>query len=191
MVAADAEPPGRLPALFDRGVRVFSPSDSTPEFLARLSELSRPGGPRPILDLARADPAVMGEILDWFEADGMRAGRILLLNRDESSWPGGLARLRALGGTVAVRICSPARGSADEIRGAIEAIAAVPFRGEPGYRGIAIATGFLETNSTVPGLGNAGEVVEWVVRTFDPATARLLIRENALKLIEAMAGESE
>jgi membrane dipeptidase len=82
----------RLPALFERGVRVFqfvashasllAGSDESGDdrgltdlgrsFLARLAELATEGetSPRPIVDLAGLNARSMAEILDWFENDG-------------------------------------------------------------------------------------------------------------------------
>ena len=188
----------RLPALFDRGVRLFSPfprqdrglTDPGRDFLARLLGLSRPGAPRPILDLARAGREAMGEILDWFEARDERTERILLIDRGVSMTRDDRARFRSLGGLTAVSITDPLAEASGDIREMIEGIADLPYRGRAGFEGIAIATGFLEADRTLPGLGNAGEVVAWLEETFDPTASRLLIEGNGRKLIEAMAGES-
>ncbi len=88
----------RLPALFERGVRLFQPvsgpssrlggssaqgddrglTDLGRDFLRVLAELgTRPNGPRPILDLAHMNPLAMADVLDWFEADSDRSRRLV------------------------------------------------------------------------------------------------------------------
>jgi membrane dipeptidase len=90
---------GRLPALFDRGVRIFQPiatsggslggsaapddarglTDLGTAFLDRLAELARGSepGPAPILDLAGMSAQSAADTLHWLDED--RAGRGTLL----------------------------------------------------------------------------------------------------------------
>lgn len=89
----------RLPALFDRGVRLFQPvfgptsllggssaegddrglTDLGRDFLRVLSELRPEHGPRPIVDLAHLNPRAMADMLAWFEADAERLRRLVPL----------------------------------------------------------------------------------------------------------------
>ena len=87
-----------LPALFERGVRLFQPvytaesllgGSSLPgderrltplglEFLTTLLAIVQsPTGPRPLLDLAHLNPATSSDVLDWFETEPTRAERVL------------------------------------------------------------------------------------------------------------------
>jgi membrane dipeptidase len=92
----------RLPALFERGVRVFqlvashagplAGSDESGDdrgltdlcrsSLARLAELATGGetAPRPIIDLAGLNARSRAEILDWFENDGAGSHSLLLMH---------------------------------------------------------------------------------------------------------------
>ena len=68
------------------------------------------------------------------------------------------------------------------------ALAAVPFRGEAGYAGIAIGTDYLELDATVAGLGEIGQVANWLSKVFGPAIASRLGVQNASRVVEAAAG---
>jgi membrane dipeptidase len=110
----------RLPALFERGVRVFQPvaghasllagadepgddrglTELGRAFLARLEEWVDDGetGPRPIVDLARLNPRSMADVLQWVE-NHSAGSRSLLLVVSHGGWshfrsaePGGLGR---------------------------------------------------------------------------------------------------
>jgi membrane dipeptidase len=93
--AADLD---RLPALFERGVRLFQPvydrtsllgGSARPDDTRGLTDLGRafletltalaPGtdGPRPIVDLAHLNPRSASDVLAWFEADPDRARRVI------------------------------------------------------------------------------------------------------------------
>ena len=87
----------RLAVLFERGVRLFQPvytstsilggssapgddrglTDMGRAFLETLAEVAGDAGPLPILDLAHLNPTACGAVLDWFEADDSRTGRLL------------------------------------------------------------------------------------------------------------------
>src|SRR5205085_250859 len=97
-------------------------------------------------------------------------------------------RLRALGGVIGVGVSPPFFDSPEQVRAAIEAIAATPFRGQTGFGGIAIGTDFLGVSRTLPGLGNAAEVVAWVQSSFEKRTARALLFENGRDLIARAVG---
>jgi membrane dipeptidase len=110
----------RLPALFERGVRVFQlvashagrlagsdePGDDRGltelgrAFLARLAELATAGetGPRPIVDLAHLNSPSRADVLHWVEKDLAATASLLLVN-SHGGWdcvsptePGGSAR---------------------------------------------------------------------------------------------------
>jgi membrane dipeptidase len=92
----------RLPALFERGVRVFQlvagpagllagsdqPGDDRGltelgrAVLARLAELAPggEGGPRPIVDLAHLNSPSRADVLHWLENDWARSGSLLLVH---------------------------------------------------------------------------------------------------------------
>ena len=88
---------GRLPGLFERGVRVFQPvysagnalagssvegderglTDLGRGFLETLAGLAADDGPRPLLDLAHMNPTAASESLSWWEADPARSDRLI------------------------------------------------------------------------------------------------------------------
>ena len=212
--AADLD---RLPGLFERGVRVFQPAYSASNLLAGsasdgddrgLTDLGRsfldvlsalPPGPRPLLDLAHLNPGAASDVLDWFEADPDRANRLIpvyshgALKHDGFDHPraitaGNLARLRALSGVIGFSVGPPFYATAEALKAGIEAAASLPFRGRPGYHGIAIGTDFLGVDETLPGLGNVTGVVSWVEKTFDRETAAALIAGNARALVARATG---
>ncbi len=174
------------------------------DFLEALSAVGSRGlGPRPILDLAHLNPAAMSDALGWFEADADRPRRVLpVYSHGAPVHPGferprgitreNLTRLRALGGVVGIGVSPPFFELPDQVKAAVESAAELPFLGRPGVEGIAIGTDFLGVRKTLPGLGNAEEVVSWLGRTFDQAVAESLIRGNARKLIgRAIAPDGE
>ena len=57
--------------------------------------------------------------------------------------------------------------------------------------GIAIGTDFLGVDQTLPGLGNAHEVIKWVSSTFDLVTSRAILYGNAAGLLGQALGVSE
>jgi len=209
----------RLPALFERGVRLFQPvysaanllggssapgdgrglTDLGRAFLQTLHDLGADAGPRPIFDLAHLNPTAAGDALAWFEADADRARRVApayshgALRHDgcatpRAITPENLGRLRALGGVVGLSVGASFYASAAAFRAGIEAVAAVPFRGRPGYEGIAVGSDFLGVNAVAPGLANAPEVGAWLAANFDPTTAAALIAGNARRLLARAVG---
>ncbi len=215
--AADLD---RLPALFDRGVRLFQPvygptsalagssapgddrgfTDLGRGFLDVLLAIVPTGiGPRPMLDLAHLNPASAADVLDWFEVEPGRADRLIPVyshgaphhpgfTSGRALDPSNLRRLRALGGFVGVGISPPFFQDPDQIREAVEEVAAVPFRGREGIEGIAIGTDFLGVAETLPGLRNAPDLIAWFQSSFDRPTASALLRDNALGLFRRIAG---
>jgi len=177
----------RLAPLFQRGVRVFQTSRPDPDFLGRLAELATEDGPRPILDLADADASAASTALAWFEADPERPRRVLLLHSacDAPTLESDLVgRLRALGGTVGV---IPG-ASPEAFRSTIDAIAALAFLGEPGYRGIGVSTDFLGTETVAPELADVDKLIAWIAGNFPADVAPLLIEGNARRLLKSAAG---
>jgi membrane dipeptidase len=179
----------------DRGV-----TDLGRAFLRVLAELDEQDGPRPLLDLAHLNPRAMSDALDWFEADGERPRRLLPIYSHGATVhdgyvtpraiaPSNLARLRALGGTVGFGVSPPFFETAEELRVEIERAAEVPFLGRPGFEGLAIGTDFLGVRTTLPGLGHAEGVVDWIGATFEPSAAEALIAGNARALINRALGE--
>ena len=211
----------RLPGLFDRGFRLFQPiyekrsqlgGSSTPGDDRGLTDLGHgflevvvtlglsESGPRPLLDLAHMNPSTMSDVLDWYESDPSRAQRCIpLYSHGSPVHPGfdssraitleNLRRLRALGGHVGL---TPSFfQSTGQFKEAIELVASLPFEGREGSEGIAIGTDFMGVDTTLPGLGNADEVVAWVQANFDRAMAKDLFHDNALGLIARATGGIE
>jgi membrane dipeptidase len=169
-------------------------------FLAALAELSGPEpGPRPIIDLAHLNPLAMAEVLDWIETDASGPQRLLPVYshggvaRPDFHDPRAishenLARLRALGGVIGLTPSPPYYRTPEELRGAIAAIAAVPFEGRAGYEGIAIGTDFLEVDQPLPGMKNVAGLCGWMGKTFDREIAPALILANGRGLLTLAAG---
>ena len=208
----------RIPRLFERGVRLFQPVYSPSSLLGGssvpgddrgMTELGirfldavlggSNSGPRPMLDLAHLNPTSMADALSWFEADPGRSRRLIpVYSHGAPAHPGlespraitldNLRRLRAMGGFVGVGVTPPFFTSIDQIKPAIEAVAAIPFEGREGYEGIGIGTDFLGVSKTLQGLGNATEVVDWFSANFDQATAPSLLLDNARTLLARMVG---
>ena len=210
----------RLPALFERGVRLFQPvytaasalgGSSAPgddraltalgrDFLAALLDaVPATPGPRLLLDLAHLNRPSTGDVLDWFEADPTRADRLLPIYSHGTPEHAGYAtpralavdhlrRLRALGGFVGISLSPPFFAAPEQIEATIEAVAAIPWRGEPGYAGIGIGTDFLGVDRTLPQLGNAEQVVDWVEARFPKPISRALLHDNAHHWIARVTG---
>jgi len=179
----------------DRGL-----TDLGRSFLGAIFDLAPAGdGPRPILDLAHLNPSAASDALAWFEADPDRPARVVLAyshgapSREDYDAPraisaDNLARLRALGGFIGLGVSPPFFSAPDQIKAAVDAVAALPFRGRAGVEGIAIGTDFLGVSRTLPGLGNAPGVIAWFEATFDRPTAAALLRGNAGTLLARATG---
>jgi membrane dipeptidase len=152
----------------------------------------------PILDLAHMNPRSMVEVIELAE-EAVRNGWLLLMYSHGALAHAGfdgpraidvpsLTRLRALGGLIGLTPGMPFYQSGAEFQAAIEQVATIPFEGRMGYQGIAIGSDFLELDGTLPDLGDASAVVEWVSRTFDQAAAALLFEGNARALLAKAAG---
>lgn len=193
----------RLAVLDRRGVRVFGLGGECPAeagappphaILDRLESLAAgPGGPRPIVDLAALGPADMALALDWFEQAPRRLLPLHSLasvrrgDEDAPTWAL-LGRLRALGGTIGVAIGPQFVDSAEALRDGIEALAALPYPDGDALDGIAFASDFLGDDQVTPGLENAEAVAAWAMASFDPASARRLLVENAAEWIRRACG---
>jgi membrane dipeptidase len=158
-----------------------------------------PTGPRPLLDLAHMNPSTMSDVLGWFEADPSRAQRVLpVYSHGSTVHPGfespraitleNLRRLRALGGHVGLGVSPPFFQASEQVKEAVEIVASIPFEGREGPEGIAIGTDFMGVDRTLPGLGNADEVVAWVQKNFDRPMAKDLLHDNALGLMARAMG---
>lgn len=169
-------------------------------FLETLAGLagSKPG-PLPALDLAHMNPTAAAEVLAWFETKPERTQSLIpIYSHGTVRYPGfehpraitleNATRLRALGGVIGFSVGPPFFTDSEEIRHAIEAVAALPFLGNPGYEGIAMGTDFLGVARTLPGLGNIEEVSHWVTATFSKEAARAILTTNALSLIGRLTG---
>jgi membrane dipeptidase len=164
-------------------------------FLERLAEIADPDrGPRPIVDLAHLNPTAAADVLSWLESDPARTRRLIpvyshgALRHDDFTSPraitlDNLARLRSFGGVIGFGVSPPFYSNPDQIRSGIEAAAALPFLGRPGFEGIAIGTDFLGVDATLPTLANAEAVASWVEATFPAEAARVILVENGRRLI--------
>jgi len=211
---------GRIPRLFERGVRVFQPlytaqnalggasaggddrglTDLGHSFLQTLFDLSHDHA-RPLFDLAHLNPRTAADVLSWFEADADRVRRVIPVYshgapvHDDFATPRAitqenLKRLRALGGVIGFSVGPPFYTAAEQLKASLENTASLPFEGRVGFEGIAIGTDFLGVDQTLPGLANAEEVMRWISATFDPATAETLIHGNARRLLERTVGDA-
>jgi membrane dipeptidase len=172
-------------------------------FLETLVGLADPaGGPRPIVDLAHLNPRSAADVLTWLEADTTRSERLIsvyshgALAHEGFAKPRAitlenLSRLRALGGVIGFGVSPPFYDNPLALKTGIEAAAALPFRGQAGYEGIATGTDFLGVDRTLPGLSNAAEVVAWFESAFHSKTALALIQGNARRLLARAVGASE
>ncbi len=156
------------------------------------------GGGIPILDLAHLNGRSMTDVIDAAE-EAVRAGRVLLMYSHgavaHSGFDGpraldleNLARLRAAGGLVGLTPGPPFYQSVDDFKAAVDQVAAIPFETRLGYEGIAIGSDFIGLEATLPELGDALAIVEWVSRCFDDATAALLLEGNARRLLAKAVG---
>ena len=205
----------RLPALYERGVRVFQPTYTGKSVLAGssaegdergLTDLGRAfletmaalDGPAAV-DLAHMNPRAMEETLDWFEADSSRLARLVPVyshgglehdgyRMSRAITMGNLTRLRALGGVIGFGVTPPFYESLDEIVAGIERAAEVPFLGRAGYEGIAIGTDFLGVDRTIEGLGNVPEVIEALMGRLERGAAEPVLHGNADRLVRRLCG---
>jgi membrane dipeptidase len=180
----------------DRGL-----TDLGRAFLGRLGELDVSHAPRsrPIVDLALLNPRSLGEVLDWVESQSGSVGRPLLIcshggvSQSDFEIAGAwrhedVVRLRALGGVIALTPSPSFFRTPDDLKSAIEALAAIPFEGRSGYEGIAIGTDFTGLEQVMPGLAEVGEITNWIGRSFDRETAGRLAAGNASRLLVRAAG---
>jgi len=92
--------------------------------------------------------------------------------------------LRALGATIGV----VPGASAEAFREAIDAVVAHPFRGREGHEGVGVATDYLGVEAVAPELADVEKLEAWLVASFPPDVAPLLIAGNARSLLLAAAG---
>jgi membrane dipeptidase len=208
----------RLPRLFERGVRLFQPiydvdnllggssvagddrglTDLGRQFLGVLDVIATAEtGPRPMVDLAHMNPSTMSDALAWYESDPSRARRSLPIYSHGAPIHAGfespraitldnLRRLRALAGPMGI---TPSFfQSPGQLKESIDLVASMPFEGRAGTDGIAIGTDFMGVDRTLPGLGNAAEVVAWTQANFDRGMAKDLLHDNALAMIARASG---
>jgi len=172
-------------------------------FLATLADLgAESGGPRPLFDLAHLNPGAAADVLTWFEAEPSRPARVIPVYSHGALWHEGfdhpraitvenLTRLRALGGVVGFSVGPPFYSAPHQIKAGIERAASIPFRGRPGYEGIAIGTDYVGVDQTLPGLGHVADLVDWLAATFEPEQALALTQTNALALLQRVVGVAD
>ncbi|MFO0961171.1 MAG: Zn-dependent dipeptidase, microsomal dipeptidase [Isosphaeraceae bacterium] len=214
-IAREANDLDRLPGLVTRGARLFRPVERpggsmggagfegddrglTPlgaDFLAALRQ-SAPEEGALLVDLSPMSPACRRDALDWFESDGSRADRLLPIfspisidpERPGSLDEDGLRRLRALGGCLGLGAGLPYHDSSEDLRRSLERAAEFPFQGEPGPRGIGIATDFLGRDTVAEGLETAEAIARWLAGAFDAGRASAWGRGNGEEFIARICG---
>lgn len=162
------------------------------------------GGPRPVVDIAGLNGRTTSDVLNWLEEDPPRSDRLGLLSSDgphtglsptcagSGNLTGiaaeNLRRFRQLGGVIGLSPGLPAVSSAGSLHEIIESIAAIPFLGKPGYEGIGIGTSYFRLTALAPELPNVARLIDWLVRTFGPETARSLAERTAWSVLARAAG---
>lgn len=79
----------------------------------------------------------------------------------------------------------------EDLRAAIEEIASTPFEGRAGYEGIAIGTDFFGCEHVLSDLADVTRIARWFQQVFAPDAARLLLTDNASRLLTRAAGRME
>jgi microsomal dipeptidase-like Zn-dependent dipeptidase len=181
----------------DRGLTALGRS-----CLREIASLSTndPNDGRPIVDIAHLNPRSMSDVLEAVDVSAPEHRVLLMYSHGavvHSGFDGpraidlqNLARLRAGGGLIGLTPGSPFYQSPDELKSDINQAAAIPFEGRAGFGGIAIGSDFLNLHSTLPELGNASAIVEWLLRSLDWEAARLLIAANARRFMAKALGHS-
>ncbi len=177
-------------------------------FLDRLAALDPAGdeSPRPILDLAGLSARATAETLQWYDEVSPprpenRRRPLLVVSHGRGGYRDladaasaqalGLAELRARGVPIGLTPGLPGCETADELKALIDAIAAVPFEGRPGFEGIAIGADLLGVERAIPGLDSARGLARWIEATFDRETSAVLVARNARRLLLRSAGLAE
>jgi len=169
----------RLPALFERGVRVFQTGALSVERVRSLLGvlLSLDGGPRPSIDLAGMSREVMDETLDWFEAEPERARRVIPF-RSHGPIDDEAKRLRALGGFAGLGVSSRSFDSAEALRLAIDALG----------DGVGLATDAFGGGEPLSGVETVPDLQGWAIKAFGIDRARAILRGNAEAWVAAIMG---
>ena len=89
-----------------------------------------------------------------------------------------------MGGWVGFGVTPPFITQADQLIAAIEAAAALPFRGNKGYAGIGLGTDFLGIDETLPELSNAERVIDWARKRLPSKAVEAIVWKNGLELVE-------
>jgi membrane dipeptidase len=162
---------------------------------------SDPGSGRPILDLAHLNPRSMSDVIEAVEAAPSERRVLLMYSHGAVAHPEfdgpraidleNLARLRACGGLIGLTPHPPFYQSTDELKSAIDQVAAIPFEGRVGDEGIAIGCDFLDSDAMLPELGDAQKIVDWHSINFDPESAVLLLEANARRFLARSIGHFE
>jgi membrane dipeptidase len=150
--------------------------------------------PRPVVDLSGMNSATLADVLSWLEADPARLDRVLVvISRGGFEGPrpiDGVTRLRALGGVIGLGVGPPSLGAPDDLAAQVRTLTSVPFRGEIGAGGIAIATDYLGGVEPFADLANVDRIIERFRRTLDRPTADALLFGNGRELfLEAVGAD--
>jgi membrane dipeptidase len=202
---------GRLPALFERGVRVFQLVASGAsalggsaeagddrgltdlgraflDHLDRLAPRAESRGPRPVVDASAMNDRTLADVLSWFEERGSTSVLLVRSHGGDLPTAESLARFRRIGGLIGLTPGAGGLGSAESFRHAVESVAAVPFQGRPGNEGIGIGSDFLGRDHLPPELAGVAPLVEWLGRTLGDEVLAPVARVNARGLFVRAAG---
>ena len=158
----------------------------------------KPSCPLPIIDLAQLNQRSRRETLDALEGPASLGRVLLMYSHGAIAHPGfdgpraldveSLTRLRARGGLVGLTPAQPFYQTPEDFKAAVERVAAIPLDGSAGYQGIAIGCDFLEWDQSLPGLGDAEQIVAWLSQSFESGAAALLIEASARRFFTKALG---
>ncbi len=182
--AALAQHNEQLHRLAERGVRVFSASNHPlPILIPALLDLAVATKRIFAIDLADLNDTAQADTLSWLEADPARPARLVpIISRAKAAPPEIVhsplsSRIADLDGLIAIQFTglSPA-----EVRSALDTLMAVS---DSKKSSIALATDFLSPSTLTPELARVDLLLRSILESQEPAFARSIIEQNAVRLI--------
>ena len=171
--------------LIGRGVRALAfdhpetPIDRRIEAIDAIADRLRDeGGPTLMLELSGLIPEAAVAILDRIESDPGTG--LVPITRKEPPTPELADRVRRVGGLVGLPIVGGAAGGLGRLDASIRALL---DGSSSGVDGLAIASGFLESDLSDDLPGTAEAILEWLDDRFDPDSARRLAFGNVRALL--------